>query len=345
MKAGQVTWTEFGWQGIRLRVPDDWNLGRMEGDHRSGYVRLDDAEVVRAELEWRPAKEPGREPVTALVDRYVDSLEKKARKAGMAFTARRRARFLKDRSWLADRECETFTWEADFRAYNLALNTGSGRIVLLRVLTRLDESPSGLVEAVCRSLDDHSQAADWFWSVYGLEFSMPADFRLETHELKSGHLQLSFEKDKQVCRVQRLSLAQVLLKGVELADWYPFFFKKQLRDMNVEVVAEPVRGHPGLRVAGRPRSRWRQLLRPLPWVNPRPRLYMDSRVWHCEATDKICVVDHLFRKQEAGGELTGRVVDGYICHQQEQAEAEPRGHAELAPRPQRSAELGEERDR
>jgi len=333
MAKAPLEWSDFGWQGIRLQVPEEWNLGRVSGNHQNGYARLDDAQIVRAEIEWRESKPRISEPVPALVDRYIDSLDKKAKKTGMSFSVQRRAKFLRDKRWVEGREYEVFTWEADFRAYNLALKFASGRIALLRVLARLDEDLGEVVNAIFPSLRDDSQEDRWFWSVYGLRFSMPEEYRLESHELKSGHIQLSFQKDKHVCRVQRLSLAQMLLKEGELEDWYPVFFKKQLRDMDVEVFAEEVRGHSGLRVAGRPRGRWRQILRPLPLVNPRPRQYMDSRAWHCEEANKICIVDHLYRKKDQRGDLAEHVTDGYICHQ-EKTEAKSRSHADLAARPQ-----------
>jgi len=326
-------WADFGWQGIRLRVPEEWNLGKVDGDRDSGYVRLDDAEIVRAEIEWRTVKGRVDGSVGALVDRYIENLEKKAKKADMSFAVQRRAKFLGDKRWLEGRDYETFTWEADFRAYNLAIRTDKSRILLLRVLTRLDEKPGDHVEAIFSSLEDRFQEDAWFWSVYGLAFLMPADFKLESHELKSGHIQLSFEKEKEICRVHRLSLAQLLLKERELSDWYPVFFKKQLKDFEVETVNEEVGGHPGLRVTGKPRSRWRQLLRPLPMINPRPRQFLDGRVWNCRETNKICIVDHLFRKKEQQGDLAERIADGYFCHQ-ESAQTESRGHAELAAGPQ-----------
>ena len=334
MAKTQAQWADFGWQGVRLRVPEDWNLGKVDGSPDSGYARLDDAEIVRAEVEWRTIRERANESVGALVDRYVEGLEKKAGKADLNFAVQRRAKFLKDKRWLEGRDYETFTWEADFRAFNLALKAADGRILLLRLLGGRDEDLREIVEEVMPSLEDHFEEEQWVWSVYGLQFSMPTDFKLESHELKSGHIQLSFEKGKQICRVQRLSLAQLLLKKRELSDWYPVFFKKQLRDMDVEVAAEEVDGHPGLRMTGKPRSRWRQILRPLPWINPRPRQYMDGRAWHCEATSKICIVEHLFRKKDQRGDLTERIADGYLCHQEESTEAESRGHAQLATRSQ-----------
>lgn len=321
-------WSDFGWQGLRLRVPEDWNLGRVEGDRRSGYARLDDPEIVRVELEWRTAREGVREPVETLVDRYLASLEKKATKSGMRFAAQRRTRFLADHGGLKGSEHETFTWEADFRAHNLALRTPAGRIVLLRLLSRLDERPSSVAETVCRSLQDLSTESEWPWSVYGMTFRVPGELTLESHKLRSGHIQLSFERGKEICRVQRLSLAAMLLKGATMAEWYPAFFSKDLRDLVVELSPAEVSGHEALRVTGKPRSRWRQLLRPLPWLNPRPRLRLDGRVWHCPVSDKICIVDHLFRREGEQGDLAQRIADGYVCHEQE-AQTEPRVDAQL----------------
>ncbi len=332
MPRQQTEWVDFGWQGISLNVPEDWNLGRVDGTYKSGYARLDDAQIVRAEIEWREGKgqRRGGAAVTQLVDRYIENLEKKATKTDTPFVVDRRAKFLQDKQWLEDSDYETFTWEADYRAYNLARACPScGRIVLLRILARLDENLEEQVQAIFPTLKDHPHGNQVFWGVYGLNFFMPVDFKLSEHQLKSGHIQLSFEQGKQVCRVQRLSLAHLLLQGTTLKDWYPVFFKKQLRDLNIEVFEEEVCGHQGLRTAGRPRSRLRQLLRPLPLISPRPRQYLDNRVWHCQDADKICIVDHLYRKKAGIGDLAQQVSDGYICHQ-EQAKADSRGHAELA---------------
>ena len=330
MAKAQVGWTDFGWQGIRLRVPEDWNLGRVDGSPQSGYVRLDDAEIVRVEIEWRTPRSRTHEPVEGLIDRYLYGLQKRAKKAGVTFAVQRRAKFLKNTRWLEGREYETFTWKADFHAFNLALKASGGRIVLVRVLSLPGEDLGETIEQLLGSLEDRAADERWLWSVYGLRFSMPADFKLESHELKSGHIQLSFEKGKQLCRVQRLSMAQLLLKGQELLHWYPVFFKKQLRDVQVEVAAEDVKGHLGLRVTGTPRSRWRQLLRPLPWVNPRPRVYLDGRAWHCEQTNKICLVDYLFRKKERLENFPECIIDGYLCHEETTQEEDNRkdGHQE-----------------
>ena len=320
-------WAEFAWQGLMLEVPEDWNLGRVDGDFEKGYARLDDAEIVRLELEWRRIRGRGEVlRLTELVDRYLENLKKKADKAGASFSVERRAKFLKNKKFLAGREYEVFTWEADFRAYNLAVVLEGGRIVLLRVLAYLDESLEAEAEAVFRSLVDQEGGESYLWNVYGVRFAVPADFKLESHSLKSGHIQLDFTRDKHALKVHRLSMARILLKDARLEDWYPVFFKKQLRDMLVEVAAAEVCGMAAVSVAGRPRSRWRQLLRPLPFLNPRPRQYLCAKAWHDAERDKIAIVEHFHRRKEAEEGIANRVVDGHFFEGQ-RTEAESGSHA------------------
>lgn len=335
----RAVWNDFAWQGLRLQVPEEWNLGKVDGNFKSGYARLDDAEIVRVELEWRHIP-GGGQAVSGLVDRYLESLRKKAGKADIPFNVTRRAKFLKDKRWLEGCDYETFLWEADFKAYNLARSFGLGqRVVLVRVLTRFNERLDDLVEAVFRSLEDQADEANFLWSVYGLGFYMPADYKLESHGLKSGHIQLSFQQDRHTVSVHRLSMANLLLKGTTLERWYSNFFAKQLRDFSYETVDEEVGEEQGVRVEGRPRSRWRQLLRPLPFINPRPRLYLDGRIWHWEAANKICIVEHSYRKKDEKGDLAQEVTDGYIRYEKD-AKANPRGHALFAAGPQRASEVG-----
>ncbi len=343
---------DFSWHGVRLRVPAEWELGRVDGDAKSGYARLDDARMVRAEVEWRAAPVRGaRRPVTDLVDRYIEQLQKKADKSGMEFSVQRQAKFLRDKRWLEGSEYETFIWEADYRAYNLARACPEcHRIVLMRVLAPVGENAEALVNEVLPSLEDHPREADGgrnLWSVYGMRFLAPTDFELSEYELKSGHIRLTFQKDggNRTLRIHRLSMAQMLLRDQDLEEWYPSFFRKDLRDFLFTVHPAQISSHAGLRVQGGPRSRWRQILRPLPMVNPRPRRYLQGAAWHCPEQNRICVVEHLSKKRPEGeDDFLKELIDGYVCHT-EQATSDARRDDELATGTQRTAALGEDGDR
>ncbi|MEE2657931.1 MAG: hypothetical protein VX733_05455 [Candidatus Latescibacterota bacterium] len=347
----QEPFVDFGWQGISLSVPEEWNLGRVDGDWKSGYARLDNAEMVRAEVEWREAPQRAtRLPISEIVDRYLDKLESKARKAGLDFEIERKARFLSDKRWLEGTEYETFIWEADYRAHNLArICRDCGRIVLLRLLSRTDEPVAtvrDLANRVFRSLQDHPTHPGGHsqWSLYGLNFYTLEDYKLSEQELKSGHIKLTFEaagRGGHVCRVHRVSMAQTLLNKTDLATWYPTFFRKDLRDFNIEIREVEVRGHNGLLVSGAPKGRWRQILRPLPLVNPRPRRHLTTAVWHCPESNRICVVDHLYKKRDDEGSVVAAMSQDYVCHAQEAA-SDPRSDAKLEAGTQRAAEVGED---
>lgn len=313
------SWEKFGWQGLEFRAPADWNLGRVDGTYEKGYVRLDDTHIVRVEVEWRKLR--GREmsvPINELVDRYLAGLKKKAKKTDIEFKVTRRAEILKEKSWLRQFDYEMFTWDADFRAFNIAIRfTHSQRVVLLRILSRFEENISDQIEKIFGSLRDSSGSDQALWSVYGLSFFMPCEYKLSGHELKSGHIQLQFKQGRNEFRIHRLSMARLLLKESPLEYWYQAFFKKTLRDFQIEIQAHEVHGYTGLQVVGRPRSRWRQLLRPLPFVNPRPRLYLDCRLWHRKDLDKIFIIEHMYRKREFDPDTVEAVVNGHFFQKTE----------------------------
>ncbi|MBT7065723.1 MAG: hypothetical protein HN919_05440 [Verrucomicrobia bacterium] len=190
----------------------------------------------------------------------------------------------------------------------------------MRVLAPVGENAEAVVNDVLPSVEDHPREADGdrtFWSVYGMRFLTPLDFQLSEYELKSGHIRLTFTKDggNRTLRIHRLSMAQMLLRDDDLAAWYPSFFRKDLRDFIFTVHPADARSHAGLLVQGQPRSRWRQILRPLPLVNPRPRRYLQGAVWHCPEQNRICVVEHLSKKRSEGeDDFLEELIDGYVCH-------------------------------
>lgn len=327
---------------MRLRIPEEWNLGKVDGDTKSGYARLDDAELVRAEIEWRQIPPGGSLTVEDLVDRYISQLEKKAKKARLEFSCERRARFLTDKRWLEGASYEAFIWEADFRAYNLARrHPTSNRVVLMRVLARHDESPAAmarLADEIFRSLEvEPREGHGVFWGIYGLEFEVPEDLHLQDHQLRSGHIRLSFERGSgratHLVQIHRVSMAQMLLQNSDLGTWYRSFFKKDLKELKIDT--SPARiwsgggEHDGLIIDGVPRSRLRMLLRPLPLVNPRPRRHLHAALWHCEESNRICLVEHLYRKRDDEGGLVDTLTRNYACHEEE-AETDTRGDVELA---------------
>ncbi|MBI4531285.1 MAG: hypothetical protein HY709_07155 [Candidatus Latescibacteria bacterium] len=359
-------WYTFGWHGITIRLPTEWNLGKIGGDTRrgvSGYLRLDDAEIVRVEIEWRAAKPKAEVSIEKFVDRYTETLSKKAKAKGTLFAVQRQVSLID-----TPEEHECFIWEADFRAYNFARRCSTcGRVVLLRVLTRPGEDASFVVPSIFASLTDHpANESTTYWGVYDLAFTLPAGLTLEEYSLKSGHLAFRFEKGREsrsgsrvvgrsgsgagrsgestvggttvegAFLIDRLSLGTLLLKRYQSPiEWFDTYFHKALRDFRCVYDAIEVAGHAGFSLKGTPKRRWLRLLSPMPFVASRPRRYMSGRLWHCPDSDKIFFARTLTKREEC---VADRVIT-IVCHQ-ENAEAFQRGNASISAETKPSPDVG-----
>ena len=303
----------FGWHGIGLEVPLEWNPGKIMGDRKSGEVRLDDAEIVRLELEWKEAR--GDDRVPQIVDRYVEGLAKTAQKQKGSLQVERRVNCpglnLPDM-----RAVEYFVWESEYRVHTLACySPASDRLLFIRVMARSSEDMDEFLPSLFNSLRDTPTDGPQFWALYDLTFTSPPSYALETYELKSGHIRLRFEQGRNALQVDRLSLAEMLLRNCTLPDWYREFFRKDIRHTNVEIEDTTVCGHPGHLLKGKPESRWRGLLRPLPFWRVRPRLHMRGCAWSCLESNKIYVVQSYWKKAENAPDLEA-CCRSVACHEE-----------------------------
>ncbi len=329
-------WYKFGWKGITFDVPKDWNLGSVTSDPNrkkdSGYLRLDDSQIARVEVEWRPSHEGIS--ISRLVSRYLENLEKKANKVRATFKVNRKVGLVKFKDVDFDYEC--FIWEADYRAYNLAIKCKAcGRVVVLRVLSRLDDNVEKVAAKILYSLEDHSKGGRNFWGIYDLACWVPDDLMLEEYSLKSGHIQLEFQREKNSFSIDCISLANILLKGISTIEWHSDFFKKKLRDLNCSYKEIQFQGHPGIEILGVPKNRWKRLFKPLPWVERKPRLFLKGKTWYCEDSNKIFVV-HNFTRNEEDSKV--EVIE-IGCHKKEEAH-QPRGDAVVKTDQERPAGVG-----
>ena len=304
-------WSLFGWHGLTLEVPLEWNPGKISGDFKAGSVRLDDPTLARLEIEWKDAR--GDERVAPIVDRFLDGLAVSARKGKKSVDINRSP----DAGWLDLHDaCSpvSFNWHAEYRVHALAFySPPSDRLVFARVRTKQDEDAGDSIQRILNSIRDTSPDGHRTWALYDLVCSSPPRFSLESYELKSGHLRLCFQRGQDILQVDRLSLAQVLLKRRTLLDWYKEFFRKSLRQVNLDFRETQVGNHPGLLLSGKPKSRWRGLLMPLPFWNVRPRLNMEARVWTCNHENKIYAVHAYYKKQKDAPDIEN-VWRSVICH-------------------------------
>ena len=305
------SWVSFSWYGIGVDVPEEWNPGKIAGDHKSGNIRLDDPTTVRLELEWKEAR--GDDQVATIVDRYIEGLAKEAQKGKSSLKVKRQT----ECEWLNLPDMTSpqyFTWDTQYTVHTLAAyGPVSDRLIFLRIMVQPHEDPGTMVLRVLNSLTDTSPDDVQVWSLYDLVCTSPAGYTLETYELKSGHIRLRFDFERNSIQVDRLSLAEMLLKNRTLGEWYREFFSKELRHSNIETSDKETLGHTGIEVTGKPKSRWRGLLTPLPFWNVRPRLNLEGRIWACMESNKIYCVQTMWKKKEDSPDLEV-CCEGVRCH-------------------------------
>jgi hypothetical protein len=310
-KLKYADWVRFSWHGIGLDVPSEWNPGKISGDHKSGNVRLDDPTTVRLEVEWKEAR--GDDGVGLVVDRYIEGLAKEAQKGKSSLNVSRQT----DCPWLDLPEMTSpqyFTWETDYNIHTVAAYSPlSDRLLFVRIMLQTHEDPDNLLSRILNSLTDTPPDQPQVWSLYDLTCTSPAGYTLETYELKSGHIRLRFIQGTTSVQVDRLSLAQMLLKNRTLTAWYEDFFRKDLRHTVTQTSDVEVGEHPGIAVIGKPKSRWRGLLSPLPFWGVRPRLNLDGRIWPCMESNKIYCVQIHCRKTGENPDIS-ECCKGVICH-------------------------------
>ncbi|MFH1007098.1 MAG: hypothetical protein V1800_06280 [Candidatus Latescibacterota bacterium] len=290
-------------------------MGKITGDAAAGYLRLDDLETVRVEVEWRPLKgsfPTGALGVSQMVDKYVARLGEKAKKTGDALHVDRNTGLLEG-GLFSDKDIETFAWEADYRVVVLAWRCRTcNRIGLLRVFSKLSEDVSEVALQIMRSLGDHAEEGRQVWAVYGLICAIPEDFRLEEPFLRSGHIRLSFRRGKEALHVERLGPASLILKGAaSLQSWFGPFYRKALKDQRYTAEEGEVGGHRGFRIEGAPQNLLKRILVPT-FNRARRSAYLKGCIWHCRESNRIFVVRTTSKEQD--NIVAESVAEAVRCH-------------------------------
>ncbi len=307
-------WTAVGWQHIFLEVPEEWSVGAVNGDHTTGYLRIDDSEMPRVEVRWEPTK--GNESVDKVVERFLDTLVKKSRRKSPPVKIRRNLSLLKDEKQLEDRSVESFHWKTEgedaVQAYGLLWRCEvCGRTVFVQVLGRLGETVQPVASKILSTLSDHAPGDQAVWAVYGMRFELPTGNRLKGHTFLTGRLTMRFTGDDDEIEVDRYSLAKTQLDGEPFEAWF---------DGNDEGDAEETEAltsdsfrHEGRLVAGsivdpataNQRMAW------LPWRRPK-RIKYDRCGWHCPDGNKLYLVRRI--GAEADRERLLTVARTLTCH-------------------------------
>lgn len=287
--------TAVGWHHLYLEIPEDWGIGAVSGDEKTGYIRLDDAEMPRVEMRWEPAR--GQEPIDKVVERYLDNLTKKGRKKAPPVKVRRDLDLIKDDRLLEDRAVEGFHWRIDgeeaVQAYGILWRCEvCARIVFLQILGRAGESTRTLATGILNTLRDHPEADTAIWAMYGMQFEIPVSYALKSHSFLTGQIKLTFTGESSEIELERLSLAEMHLEGRSFDEWFQDTYGHETEDMT-PLSGEWLR-HPGIQASGTavdPETVHKRLAW-LPWRKPRKRPFSGCH-WHCTDGNKLYMLRQL----------------------------------------------------
>jgi len=294
-------WTHFGWQGIEFEMPAEWSLGKIEGERKSGYLRIDGGDMPRIEAKW-DAPRSANYDVSRELDRQIRELEKRSRKAKMDFQVKRDVKLVR----LENRRWECAHWRSDSSAYCVLTRCDDcGRVVLLRLLYQEDEPGRDWARRIFESLSDHREDCRDYWDVFGLSLKVPSEFTLERSSLKTGEIRLQLQRGRELFEAVRVSLGEYQLRDASLDDWFEKFAKKELEPYRWSKSPCKVREHPGFAFDG-PRRLAKRIL--TPWN----ACSLKSKVWYCKPSDKLYILRSHLRRQQA--EFFEEVCTSVECH-------------------------------
>ena len=299
-KARKWQFKTLGWQGIRVTVPEQWELVGTQGDYGTGYLRLADERRPRLELRWEKSSKPV-DP-SELINGYVAKLAKGAKKQKLEYAVKRDLNLAS----FKDKRSECYSWTADLQRLGmLSYCEQCRRLVHMHVLGEPQEALNRLARTAFASLADHPEDDRVAWSFYDVEFHTPAGMPLQKQELKTGCIRMLFRGGRKELEFVRFSLARILLGGKSLRQWFEQFHLKALKRYRYRISEQHIKGHEGLLLEGRTS----------PLRNPLALLGCGRAIrtacWHCTATNRLMVCG--WRSSSDDGELWREAVESFTC--------------------------------
>ncbi len=290
------SWTLFAWQGIRLKVPADWEMGAADGDARSGHCRLDDAEYARLDIRWQL----GRSSSTArsVAEAYI----RKAKLNQRDVQLRRDVRLVS----VPGMDTEFFLVKGERDSMHMAACCSTcGRVALLRAVYDPEEKFKPVLQEMFASWCDHPVEGRVPWAAYGFRFDMPEAWRLFDHAVRAGRLQFEFRARNRIAHIVRSSLADIWLKKKSLRDWIEADKIIGPGGLKTEYAEKEWLGHPALGWTSRERRSVRR------WLL-RGRL-IRGLAWHCPEANSLVAVRWL--GPDSAEQEAGDVVRAVQCHE------------------------------
>ena len=263
-------WKQVGWNGIRFKTPQPWEIGRLGPRH---LILEDDTGPVM-EVKWSPVK--GHFSHGVHLKRLVASQSGKPKG--------RLAEWFLPPPWekaLAGYETRGFLWQSPN-------SSGRGAILFCptcRNATLIqffgDSSTKNEKRwlSVLRSFQDHRQDGRMFWSVFDIRAILPDSCALLHYRFEAGKYAIEFRDGRQHIHLQRWAPAAVILNGRDLT-----WFSRTLPEFAVGQPFQPkTDDSKTVEWSISPPGRWRRMICRL---KAKPS-YFWFRIWHLEDKNRI----------------------------------------------------------
>ena len=206
MISDPMAFRDVAWNGIRCRVPSDWEISTMG----RRYLFLESPKGPELELRWEPVK--GRFSHGRQLKRLALSQRKGAGK-----TIIERPLPVEWETPLAPFDATCFEWSVDPLA-------GIGVVLycpdcgIASLIQFFDRNPANRIMhgRVLDSFREHSRQPHTLWAVYDIRARTPGGFRLDRYRFSAGAFELAFDEGGRRISLYRWGPADFLLRNRSL---------------------------------------------------------------------------------------------------------------------------------
>jgi hypothetical protein len=301
--------TLIGWRGVSLRAPEDWTMTKVSTEGANGYLRADSLDGYFVQIKWTEKK--GVVSVPDSFDTYVRDLQKTAKKGRRQIEIKVKPRALAGVHRSQDAPI-TYSWLSDQKALGLVYHCGECRRLVIAEVVGPTDGDFNMAAPILASLREHGEGNWITWGVHGLNAEVPKEFQLERQTLVTGHVMLRFRSRSRLLILQQWGLANVALKGTDVAEWYEYQERNRLGRYAYQRDRSSFRGHDALRISGHDKimpgiAKAIQQLSAL----TRPSLGFHACAWHCVETNRIYAVSV---EHPRGDDVFDQVLERLPCH-------------------------------
>ena len=271
----------FGWQGIKLQVPEEWELAAEKGGFTKGYIRLDDVTAPKLSMSWDTVKEDkAKTPREALKE-----LKKEIKKRDKS------VKFLReDAIKVCGHPSRYFHWKSLTEGYELFWYCPDSKRAFASEFTFKPDEYWNLkpaLDKVIESIQCHSTDDTRVWTTLDLKLEVPIEFNLVERSFYATRIHMLFSTREAYFIFDRVGFAQTILTETysDLQDWLEKVYEPELkrRFKGIKfgrIRSDKVFDHEGLTVHSSYKS----------GTLFGKKHDVESQVWFCQQVNKIFAV-------------------------------------------------------